>query len=196
MKLEALKQFCLSILASAEWLHSDPRRTAVGVDLDLEALIWCLENNVYKFGADGYSRISLFHGNVLQPFEASFVKHSLQNLIESTTLNDHEGHLETAEQVVDSECTRQMISSNSIDNEAVKKIHSLPAKDIVCAFNYSCCCLQRREELVLYFKNALGALSKRGGIFVMDLYGGTSSERQLRLQRRFSNFTVSYWCSI
>lgn len=187
--LHLQEDFCGTALLSAEWLCSDPRRTAVGLDLDLEALTWCLENNVNKIGADGYSRISLFHGNVLQPSEASFVKHNLQDLIGSITLNDHEGHLETAEQVVDSECTKQMISCNSIDNEAVKKIQSLPARDIVCAFNYSCCCLQRREELVLYFKHALSSLSKRGGIFVMDLYGGTSSERKLRLQRRFSNFT-------
>ncbi|KAJ8640103.1 hypothetical protein MRB53_016797 [Persea americana] len=158
--LHLQEDFCGTALLSAEWLCSDPRRTAAGVDLDLEALTWCLENNVYKIGADGYSRISLFHGNVLQPSE-----------------------------VVDSECTTQMISCNSIDNEALKKIHSLPARDVVCAFNYSCCCLQRREDLVLYFKHALSSLSKRGGIFAMDLYGGTSSERKLRLQRRFSNFT-------
>lgn len=132
--------------------------------------------------------------NRLRPVLSNII--SKIDLIGSITLNDHEGHLETAEQVVDSECTKQMISCNSIDNEAVKKIQSLPARDIVCAFNYSCCCLQRREELVLYFKHALSSLSKRGGIFVMDLYGGTSSERKLRLQRRFSNFTVSCWCSI
>lgn len=68
---------------------------------------------------------------------------------------------------------------------------SLPPRDIICAFNYSCCCLQQREDLVRYFKHALSALSKNGGIFVMDLYGGLSSERKLRLHRKFSNFTVS-----
>jgi hypothetical protein len=39
----------------------------VGLDLDLEALNWCMENNINRAGADGYSGISLFHGNVLQP---------------------------------------------------------------------------------------------------------------------------------
>ncbi|KAI6699265.1 hypothetical protein NL676_013589 [Syzygium grande] len=64
----------------------------------------------------------------------------------------------------------------------------LPGRDIVCAFNYSCCCLHKRKDLVMYFKHVLGFLSRRGGIFVMDLYGGTSSEQKLRLQRRFANF--------
>ena len=65
---------------------------------------------------------------------------------------------------------------------------------IVCTFNYSCCCLHKRAELVLYFKHVLDALSNKGGIFVMDLYGGTSSDK-LRLQRRFAKFTVESFCS-
>lgn len=52
-------------LTSAEWLCSYSRRTIVGVDLDNEALTWGLENNVQKVGADAYSRICMFHGNVL-----------------------------------------------------------------------------------------------------------------------------------
>ncbi|KAF8394358.1 hypothetical protein HHK36_020566 [Tetracentron sinense] len=37
--------------ASTEWMCSDPR-IAVGVDLELEALTWCMENNVNKIGVD------------------------------------------------------------------------------------------------------------------------------------------------
>uniref|UniRef100_A0A7N2KS10 Anamorsin N-terminal domain-containing protein n=1 Tax=Quercus lobata TaxID=97700 RepID=A0A7N2KS10_QUELO len=48
-------------------------RTAVGLDLDLGALNWCLLKNISTVGADGYSRISLFHGNGLQPLEAKLV---------------------------------------------------------------------------------------------------------------------------
>ncbi|KAF8407835.1 hypothetical protein HHK36_006971 [Tetracentron sinense] len=33
-------------------LCSEPRRIVVGVDLELEALIWCMENNVNKIGVD------------------------------------------------------------------------------------------------------------------------------------------------
>ncbi|XP_050215194.1 uncharacterized protein LOC126666231 isoform X2 [Mercurialis annua] len=142
------EDFCGTAFLSTEWLRSDPRRTAVGVDLDLEALNWCMENNINKVGADGYSRISLFHGNVLQPHEAEL-----------------------------------------LSNKCLKENVQLPARDIVCAFNYSCCCLHRRADLVLYFKHVLDSLSKSGGIFAMDLYGGSSSEGKLRLQRRFPNFT-------
>ena len=66
-----------------------------------------------------------------------------------------------------------------------------PSVDIVCAFNYSCCCLHKRSDLVSYFKHARDSLSNKGGIFAMDLYGGISSELPLKLRRRFSGFTVS-----
>lgn len=172
-------------LDSSEWLRSDARRTAVGLDLDLEALEWCLENNLTKIGADGYSRIFLYHGNVLLPREACLVKSTAQDLTRLVDLNVQDDSSETVELGVGSISTVQV---NSTMAEAV-----LPARDIICAFNYSCCCLQRREDLVLYFKHVLQSLSKKGGIFVMDIYGGTSSECKLKLQRRFSNFTVSLY---
>ncbi|XP_055831637.1 uncharacterized protein LOC129900647 isoform X2 [Solanum dulcamara] len=137
------EDFCGTALLSTEWLHSDARRTAIGLDLDIEALDWCMENNVNKVGADVSSRIFLFHG--------------------------------------DSE-------DDSPDHKLMKDFQ-FPARDIVCAFNYSCCCLHTRQELVSYFKHALSALNKKGGIFVMDLYGGTSAEHELRMQRKFPNFT-------
>ncbi|XP_027773869.1 uncharacterized protein LOC107021125 isoform X2 [Solanum pennellii] len=137
------EDFCGTGLLSTEWLHSDARRTAIGLDLDVEALDWCMENNVNKVGADVSSRIFLFHG--------------------------------------DSE-------DDSPDHKLMKDFQ-FPARDIVCAFNYSCCCLHTRQELVSYFKHALSALNKKGGIFVMDLYGGTSAEHELRMQRKFPNFT-------
>ena len=73
---------------STEWLRSDPRRTAVGLDLDLEALNWCLENNINELGTDGYSRIYLFQGNVLQPLEARVVKYESRDLIGNMTLKE------------------------------------------------------------------------------------------------------------
>lgn len=157
-----------SIFGSAEWLRSDARRTAVGVDLDLEALNWCIENNINKIGADCNSRIFLFHGNVLQPSEAKLLRSEPQELISNITLEERK---------------------NEQDNYLKRNV-PLPSRDIVCAFNFSCCCLHKRADLVLYFKHVLDALSKKGGIFVMDLYGGTSSEGKLRLQRKFLNFTV------
>lgn len=167
--LHLQEDFCGTALLSTEWLRSDSRRTAVGLDLDVEALDWCLENNVNKVGADLSSRIFLYHGNVLQPHEAKLVKSNFQNIMHNVTIEE-KGN--SSEAIVDSE--------------------ALPPRDIICAFNYSCCCLHSRHELVSYFKHSLCALSKKGGIFVMDLYGGTSSECELRMQRRFPNFTYTW----
>ncbi|XP_078434836.1 S-adenosyl-L-methionine-dependent methyltransferases superfamily protein [Wolffia australiana] len=165
MPLHLQEDFCGTALLSTEWLRSDPRRTAIGLDLDLEALEWCLENNMNRIGADGFSRISLFHGNVLNPEEACLVQPSLHEIMGQVTLSDDR------------------------NTEPVPKISSFPPRDIVCAFNYSCCCLLTRVDLLGYFKHVLRGLSRKGGIFVMDLYGGTSSECSLKLQRKFPGFT-------
>ncbi|KAK0604645.1 hypothetical protein LWI29_017759 [Acer saccharum] len=184
--LHLQEDFCGTALLSAEWLHSDPRRTAVGLDLDLEALKWCMENNVNKVGADGYSGISLFHGNVLQPLEAKLVRSDEpQELVRNIRLTESNNDLVEASAL---ESVQGGLEASADDN-CMKRNSRLPARDIVCAFNYSCCCLHKRADLVLYFKHVLEALSKKGGIFVMDVYGGTSSEQKLRLQRRFPNFT-------
>ncbi|KAM1255700.1 hypothetical protein ACFX1Q_029946 [Malus domestica] len=184
LPLHLQEDFCGTALLSAEWLRTDPRRTAVGLDLDPEALNWCLENNINKVGSDGYSRISLFHGNVLQPLEAKLIKSEAEEQMRNISLGENGDGLESD----GLESTLQESSSSSHDEKYLSN-HPLPARDIVCAFNYSCCCLHQRAELVLYLKHALAVLSKKGGIFVMDLYGGTSSECKLRLQRRFVNFT-------
>lgn len=185
LPLHLQEDFCGTALLSTEWLRNDSRRTAVGVDLDLEALDWCIENNMDKVGADGYSRISLFHGNVLQPLEAKLVNFESQEIINNIRSKDCKDDSESNEL----KSAVQVGSSTSTDDMYMKRNVQLVPRDIVCAFNYSCCCLHKRAEIVLYFKHVLGVLSKKGGIFVMDLYGGTSSESKLRLQRRFPNFT-------
>lgn len=176
--LHLQEDFCGTALLSTEWLCSDTRRTAVGLDFDVEALNWCMENNLNKFGSDLYSRISLFHGNVLHPQEAKLVNIEPQDLINNITKdNEDVSDIDTLSTTLAGACS------------CINPISTLPPRDIVCAFNYSCCCLHSRHELISYFKYALSSLSKKGGIFVMDLYGGTSSECELKLQRRFPNFT-------
>ncbi|KAG5515763.1 hypothetical protein RHGRI_036719 [Rhododendron griersonianum] len=185
LPLHLQEDFCGTALLSTEWLHTDSRRTAVGIDLDHDALNWCMENNLNKTGADGYSRIYLFHGNVLNPLEARLVKFENQYLLEKVTLSE----------VVDDASETTVLDSAAQENPGdftdgrLMKDFPLPARDIICAFNYSCCCLHSRVELVSYFNHSHNALSRKGGIFVMDLYGGTSSECELRLQRKFPNFT-------
>ncbi|KAL1203506.1 hypothetical protein V5N11_009867 [Cardamine amara subsp. amara] len=174
------EDFCGTALLSAEWLKTDTRRTAIGLDLDLEALEWCMDNNISKLGSDVYSRMSLFHGNVLSPLEAKQVKSKSHELIQNISLDDG-----VNEDLVDP-------SVESLEKDGPESPDSLPKRDLVCAFNFSCCCLHKRSELVSYFKNARDALSKKGGIFVMDLYGGASAEGQLKLQRKFPNFTYTW----
>ncbi|WVZ02431.1 hypothetical protein V8G54_023237 [Vigna mungo] len=183
--LHLQEDFCGTAFLSTEWLRSDSRRTAVGLDLDNEALNWCVENNIPSLGADGFSRISLFHGNVLQPLESELVNKDPQKLVSNISLAQNEENMQAAGVLESDDPT----GSVAEDYKFTKRNIVLPGRDIVCAFNYSCCCLHKRADLVLYFKHARDALSTKGGIFVMDLYGGTSSEHKLRLQRRFPNFT-------
>ncbi|CAN1171430.1 hypothetical protein LINPERPRIM_LOCUS7963 [Linum perenne] len=183
------EDFCGTALLSTEWLRGDSRRTAVGVDFDIEALKWCMDNNLNKFGSDGYSRISLFHGNVLQPLEAKLLRSETEELISNIKLEDDEEEEQEEEESIENPGPN---SPTSPGDKCLKRNCPIPARDIVCAFNFSCCCLHKRVELVLYFKNVLDCLSRKGGIFVMDLYGGTSSEQKLRLQRRFPNFTYMW----
>ncbi|KAL9296863.1 hypothetical protein ACSQ67_022759 [Phaseolus vulgaris] len=182
--LHLQEDFCGTAFLSTEWLRSDSRRTAVGLDLDDEALNWCMENNIPSLGADGFSRISLFHGNVLQPLQSKLVNMDPQKLVSNISLAQNEENMQAG--VPESDDPTGSVAQ---DDTCTKTYVTLPGRDIVCAFNYSCCCLHKRAELVLYFKHAREALSTKGGIFVMDLYGGTSSEHKLSLQRRFHNFT-------
>eukprot|EP00897_Mesotaenium_endlicherianum_P009118 jgi/Mesen1/8234/ME000443S07385 len=62
--------------------------------------------------------------------------------------------------------------------------------DIICAFNFSTCCLHVRADLLRYLRHARASLARRGGVFAMDLYGGASSECALKLRRRYGDFTV------
>lgn len=86
-----------------------------------------------------------------------------------------------------------------------ESITTLPGQaDLVCAFNFSTCCLHTRRDLLQYFRGVVERLKQRpataqpgggrrpqGGVFAMDLYGGTSSECALKLQRRFGDFEVN-----
>ncbi|KAF7031692.1 hypothetical protein CFC21_042979 [Triticum aestivum] len=181
-----LLSISLTLWPHTEWLRTDTRRTAVGLDFDRESLEWCLENNLSKIGADGYLRLLLFDGNILQPNESRLVKQKISDLVQGLNFTSDDGSTETNScEQSDSSFTK--CEANSTMSDAI-----LPGRDIICAFNYSCCCLHKRKDLVLYFRHAFNALSERGGTFVMDVYGGTSSECKLRFQRRFPSFTY-FW---
>lgn len=190
--LHLREDFCGTAFLSAEWLRNDPRRTSVGVDLDVEALKWGLNNNVDKVGADAYSRIYLYHSNVLHSLSsAQRINSTFLDGENQKSLRDNKDEACSA---IEDDGAHHVRNLKLENNEKCQEYHggecsSLPAADIVCAFNYSCCCLQSRSDLVSYFKLALNAISNKGGIFVMDLYGGTSSEHALKLRRRYEHFT-------
>lgn len=210
------EDFCGTALICAEWLKGGIQRVATGLDLDLEALTWGLSNNFEKLGGDTCGRIRLLHGNVLQPLScaksvlASADAFSLDKRKEgshpATFAGFNEGLGATDGSCTSlnlkASCTSPIVFSEE-DGELKEGKSTEEAKcssddddgdfwhnaDIVCAFNYSCCCLHSRPDLVLYFKHVFNALSGRGGIFAMDLYGGASSESHLKLRRHFHDFT-------
>ncbi len=89
---------------------------------------------------------------------------------------------------------RDGIAALSIDETAegareLLDLRTVPS-DIVCAFNFSTCCLHSREQLLRYFSHVRKSMNEKGGVFAMDLYGGMSSEIPLKLKRAFDTFTV------
>ncbi|KAI5065973.1 hypothetical protein GOP47_0018597 [Adiantum capillus-veneris] len=200
------EDFCGTALICAEWLKGGIQRLATGLDLDLEALKWGLSNNFKNLGGNACDRVHLLHGNVLQPLSsAKVVSASADAVVNPTAFVDSD----QGPDADDGFCANSndgLAAPRAFSKEhvaLVKRESSEEAKfssegdnckfvrniDIVCAFNYSCCCLHTRPDLVLYFKHVFDALSAKGGIFAMDLYGGVSSETHLKLRRHFPDFT-------
>ncbi|KAH8958982.1 hypothetical protein BDL97_06G056400 [Sphagnum fallax] len=197
--LRLREDFCGTALICAEWVQGDARRTAVGLDLDIEALHWGLQHNLLKASGDAHRRVTLYQGDVRFPISrakligaaaaAHCCSHSLSDAFEKQTSlisEEEEGDEEDGE------------DDNDHDEEGNEEVTQAvaagagAAADIVCAFNYSCCCLHTRNDLVLYFQQVRQTLTDEGGIFAMDLYGGTSSECALKLRRRFENFMYTW----
>eukprot|EP00249_Psilotum_nudum_P014026 c24627_g1_i3 orf=255-1187(+) len=190
-----------SLLYSAEWLRGGTQRLATGIDLDFEALSWGLQHNIEKLGADIRNRIRLLHGNVLcLVSDAQLVGtptcafgctlQTQQCLRNQELMKCQDSPLCQNEQRAfeEGKCGQALETDGSYSDD-LASTNLWPKADIVCAFNYSCCCLQKRSDLILYLKHALQSISQDGGIFVMDLYGGMSSECSLKVYRHFGNFT-------
>jgi hypothetical protein len=60
------EDFCGTAVFSLEWVRSDPKRTAVSVDLDRDTLHWGLEKRIRPAGGDLEQRITLRNANVLE----------------------------------------------------------------------------------------------------------------------------------
>lgn len=61
--LSMREDFCGTALLCATWVKSDPKRTAVGVDLDEPTLAWGRERNIEPLGEDA-SRVTLLQEDV------------------------------------------------------------------------------------------------------------------------------------
>ncbi|OFZ79359.1 MAG: hypothetical protein A2603_07665 [Bdellovibrionales bacterium RIFOXYD1_FULL_55_31] len=59
------EDFCGTFLLSCEWVKSGPRKTAVGVDLDHEPLIYGKRNHFARLSTDEKNRIRIVRRNVL-----------------------------------------------------------------------------------------------------------------------------------
>lgn len=61
------EDFCGTALLATEWCKTDPRRTALGIDLDRPTLDWGRTHNLEPAGPEVSRRITLVEGNVLDP---------------------------------------------------------------------------------------------------------------------------------
>ena len=66
-----------------------------------------------------------------------------------------------------------------------------PQVDIVCAFNFSYCLFEKREELRHYFEQAKKSL-KDDGILVLDLFGGTECYEEAEEETEIDDEPATY----
>ena len=59
------EDFCGTAWICAEWVKSNPNRTAIGVDLNKEVLDWGRERHIGALDQDAAKRVSLYEENVL-----------------------------------------------------------------------------------------------------------------------------------
>eukprot|EP00877_Chromochloris_zofingiensis_P008289 jgi/Chrzof1/3713/Cz13g06070.t1 len=60
------EDFCGTALLCTAWCRQDVRRTATGIDIDIDPLQWGWKNNVQQvFGGSADTRVCLLHSNVL-----------------------------------------------------------------------------------------------------------------------------------
>jgi SAM-dependent methyltransferase len=66
-----------------------------------------------------------------------------------------------------------------------------PQMDIVCAFNFSYCMFETREQLRQYFIQARNSLVD-DGLLVLDLFGGTECENVLEEETELDDMDATY----
>lgn len=203
---------------STEWLRADPRRTAVGLDLDREALEWGAEHNLSQLANSAFGRVYLLQGNVLENLSngqpvlplhvgirqmgvscgvggegqgfvnsrgevlmaanedtSSFPsgdcklqpRSSLSNVAmrnggtgmqESSARKQSTAAVSAMSEGSGSDTEARSCESGSDSNTAFTKQQLCRKADIICAFNFSACCLQSRADLLKYLKGVVQRL--------------------------------------
>ncbi|CAI5510801.1 unnamed protein product [Closterium sp. Naga37s-1] len=208
------EDFCGTALICAEWLRGDPRRTALGLDFDEQALSWGIRENFSSLPGSARGRACMLLGDVRDPLTSA--RFACPDVLDEPECENKQ-----------SSATREVQDSGEGDVAAAATTAVGPVwpqlerlrqqrADLICAFNFSSCCLLHRSELLAYFKSARTRLAGAGGgsagegvaesgagsggggggggggVFAMDLYGGTSSEGALKLHRRYGDMDYTW----
>ncbi|CAL5221490.1 g3691 [Coccomyxa viridis] len=151
------EDFCGTALLASTWCRGDlARRTGMGLDIDRDALMWGMQHNGEGLADTAQPCLWLLHGDVTQPLDKAV-------LVNCPVRSNSNGSQPSVEQSMQD--------------------MSIHASDIICAFNFSVCLLHQRSEVQAYFRQSRQALSKRGGILVMDLLGGHAAEESVFMHR-------------
>ncbi|GJP37674.1 hypothetical protein CLOM_g22108 [Closterium sp. NIES-68] len=211
-------------MSSAEWLRGDPRRTALGLDIDEQALSWGIRENFASLPGSARGRACMLLGDVRDPLtSARFACPEVLDGQEGDEQSAAEGGVAGAgKDGAEVSCisTQSTGAPSAAAGPVWPQLEKLRRQraDLICAFNFSSCCLLHRSELLAYFRSARARLAGGGtggesvadggagsgavrgggggggggGVFAMDLYGGTSSEGALKLHRRYGDMDYTW----
>ncbi|KAJ7540715.1 hypothetical protein O6H91_10G027800 [Diphasiastrum complanatum] len=167
--LHLYEDFCGTALICAEWVRGDARRTALGIDLDEETLIWGLQHNIGKLGIDAHSRSRLLCGDVLHPLSKARVIKFEESKVPCTWSS-----------AVDCQVTSSHEDLNQEESTTGKSSKTV---------GQTCSCSEKESEVRSPNNDVVAeSVWPEGGIFVLDIYGGTSSECAMKLRRRYEEF--------
>lgn len=75
----------------------------------------------------------------------------------------------------------------------VRRIHTARTFDVIVALNFSYCVFHTRHELLDYFVTVRKSL-KPGGLFLIDLFGGSRSQDEGTRKIELNNFVYQWQC--
>jgi hypothetical protein len=168
------EDFCGTALISATWCRGDVRRTAIGLDIDRQALQWGLTHNGDGLVDEPRPRLSLFQGDVRHPMWAAEVVNSVADAPTDATqalarmrvtaeggadldppvddtVNGSAAQRDSRGVSAAQHESRQHVSEGDDEDEADGDGGSCAAKpvDISCALNFSVCLLHLRSDVVV-----------------------------------------------